>query len=295
VLAGLGGQAAGGGIADVLTGRVNPSGKLAVTWPVRLEDTPAFLHFPGDGDTVRYGEGIFVGYRHHDSAEVAPRFPFGHGLSYTRFEYRALETGATRFTDRDGLEVRVRVANTGPRAGSEIVQLYLRDLASRVRRPAKELAAFAKVDLAPGQETTVTFALDRRAFAFWDTRVRTWATESGEFEILVGPSSRNLPLRSTVTLEAVDPVRPPFDRNTPLRRWLEDEQARPSVLPALGQVAQKLGLAPAGSEGAAGPPSHLLTYIMDLPIGKLVGLSRGAFTRAALDELIARVNAVQQG
>jgi beta-glucosidase len=304
VLAGLGGQAAGGAIADVLTGRVNPSGRLAVTWPRRLEDTPAFLHFPGDGETVRYGEGIFVGYRHHDTADVAPRFAFGHGLSYTRFEYRGIETSAPRFADRDGLEVRVRVANTGARAGSEVVQLYLRDVASRVRRPAKELAAFEKVALGPGEETTVRFALDRRAFAFWDARMNAWATESGEFEVLAGASSRDVRLRATVTLEAVDPVHAPFDRDTPLRRWLEDERARAAALPALGQVAKALGLSAAagaafgpdaagspGGGGGAPPSASMVSYLMDLPIGKLVGLSRGAFTREALDALLAAANA----
>jgi beta-glucosidase len=303
LLAGLGGQAAGGAIADVLTGRSNPSGKLAVTWPMRLEDTPAFLHFPGDGDTVRYGEGIFVGYRYYDTADVAPRFAFGHGLSYTSFEYRALETSASAFTDRDGFEVRVRVANVGLHEGSEVVQLYLRDVASRVRRPAKELAAFAKVTLAPGEETTVRFELDRRAFAFWDATASAWATESGEFELLAGASSQDVRLRATVTLEAVDPVRAPFDRNTPLRRWLEDERARAVVLPVLGQVAKGLGLgagvtggAALGAEADAGgaaaaPPASILSYLMDLPIGKLVGFSRGAFSREALDVLVAKVNA----
>ncbi len=289
LLAGLGGQAGGAAVADVVLGRANPSGKLAVSFPQRLEDTPAFLHFPGEQGAVRYGEGIFVGYRHYDTAGVEPLFAFGHGLSYTRFGYRDLTVSAPQFRDCDGLDVTLRLRNEGTRAGREIVQLYLRDVASRVRRPAKELAAFAKVSLQPSEEQLVRFHLDRRAFAFWDVRAHAWATESGEFELLIGSSSRDIRLRSAVTLEAVDPVRVAFDRHTPIKHWLADEEARAAVEPLLGGLAKAFGVGVPAS-GTQSPPNPAIAMLMELPIGKLVGFSRGAFSGEALDRVIETAN-----
>lgn len=192
------GQEGGRAIARILLGEVNPSGKLPVTFPRRLEDTPAFLDCLG-GLEVRYGEGIFVGYRYYDRREIAPLFPFGHGLSYTTFAYG--ELSAPRQA-RIGETVRlsVRVTNTGPRHGKEVVQVYVRDLESSLPRPPKELKAFAKVALAPGESKTVEFALDERAFAFYDPHRGRWVVEPGEFELLVGSSSRDIRAKATVEL-----------------------------------------------------------------------------------------------
>ncbi|MGQ9780604.1 MAG: fibronectin type III-like domain-contianing protein, partial [Bacillota bacterium] len=193
------GQEGGRAIARILLGEVNPSGKLPVTFPRRLEDTPAFLDSLG-GLEVRYGEGIFVGYRYYDRRGIAPLFPFGHGLSYTTFAYD--EFVAPRQA-RIGEPVRlsVRVTNTGPRAGKEVVQVYVRDVESSLPRPPKELKAFAKVALAPGESKTVEFALDGRAFAFYDPYRGRWTVEPGEFELLVGSSSRDI--RGAATVELV--------------------------------------------------------------------------------------------
>jgi beta-glucosidase len=193
-------QEQGNALADVLFGDVNPSGKLPTTFPVRLQDNPAYTNYPGENGKVHYGEGIFVGYRYYDKKEIAPLFPFGHGLSYTTFKYSNLQLNASSITPNDLLEVNVDITNTGKVAGKEIVQLYVHDLKATFARPEKELKAFTKVELAPGQTRTVTFTLDREALWYFDTRKNTWATEPGDFEILVGSSSRAIHLRDVFTL-----------------------------------------------------------------------------------------------
>ena len=207
----LGGQAGGGAIVDILTGHVNPSGKLAETFPLRLEDDPSQSNFPGGPKTVEYRESIYVGYRYYDSARKEVRFPFGHGLSYTSFEYSNLELSASRISDADGLRVEVTVRNTETVAGKETIQLYVRDITASVFRPEKELKGFAKVSLAPAEAQTVTFELNRRAFAFYDTASRDWQVEGGQFEILIGASSRDIRLTGTVEVAstrdiAIDPA-----------------------------------------------------------------------------------------
>jgi beta-glucosidase len=195
-------QEQGNALADILFGDVNPSGKLPTTFPVRLQDNPAYTNYPGENGKVRYGEGIFVGYRYYDQKEIAPLFPFGHGLSYTTYGYSNLRLSAKSMTPNQLLEVQVDVTNTGNIAGKEIVQVYVRDLKSTVARPEKELKAFSKVDLAPGQTRTLTFTLDREAFWYFDVVNNTWMTEPGDFEILVGSSSRDIHLRDVFTLVA---------------------------------------------------------------------------------------------
>lgn len=190
-----GGQDAGHALADVLFGDVNPSAKLPTTFPKRLEDNPAYINYPGENGRVQYGEGIFVGYRYYDKKEIAPLFPFGHGLSYTTFAYDNLRLNGDAFGDDDQVVVSVDVTNTGTRAGQEVVQLYLRDEEAKVIRPLQELKAFTKVALEPNETKTVTLSLDRQALAFWDTAVHDWVVESGVFDLYVGASSRDIRLR----------------------------------------------------------------------------------------------------
>ena len=199
----FGGQEHGHALADVLFGDVNPSGRTPTTWPVRLEDTPAFLHYPGQGGRVEYDEGLLIGYRWYDTRGIEPLIPFGHGLSYTEFAYEGLALPAS-VADHEGVEVSIRVRNVGQRAGQEVVQLYVRGLRSPFERPDKELRAFAKVGLEPGEEKTVRFELTPRAFAEWDTDARGWKTRPGEREILVGASSRDVRARSTLRLGSAD-------------------------------------------------------------------------------------------
>ena len=195
-------QEEGNALADVLFGVVNPSGKLPTTFPVRLQDNPAYINYPGENGKVRYGEGIFVGYRYYDKKELAPLFPFGHGLSYTTFRHSNMRSSAKSLAPNQTLKVRVDVTNTGKVAGKEIVQLYVRDVQSIVARPEKELKAFAKVDLKPKQKKTITFTLDREAFWYFDVAQNKWKTETGEFELLVGASSRDIREKRSVILES---------------------------------------------------------------------------------------------
>lgn len=194
------GQECGHAIADVLFGDVNPSGKLPQTFPMRLEDTPAYINYPGEHGQVYYGEGIFVGYRYYDEKKITPLFPFGFGLSYTHFTYDSLSQSAQEIGPDDSLQVSVKVTNSGSRAGQEVIQLYIRDKASSVRRPDKELKAFAKVRLAAGESQSVTLTITPDALAYYDTLKHTWVAEPGEFEVLVGSSSRDIHLTGTFAL-----------------------------------------------------------------------------------------------
>ncbi|MCM1121963.1 MAG: glycoside hydrolase family 3 C-terminal domain-containing protein [Eubacterium sp.] len=204
----LGGQAVGGAVCDILFGKVNPSAKLPETFPLRLEDNPSYLSYIGEGDVVEYREGIFVGYRYYDKKKIDVLFPFGYGLSYTTFEYSNLTVDKEQMRDTDTMHVSVDVTNTGSMAGKEVVQLYVADKESTVIRPVKELRDFAKVELKPGETKTVTFTLDQRAFAYYSVKIHDWHVESGEFEIMIGKSSRDIVLTKTVTVEST--VKLPF-------------------------------------------------------------------------------------
>jgi len=196
------GQECGHAIADVLTGRVNPAGRLPQTFPARLEDNPAYLNYPGENGRVVYGEGLFVGYRYYDRKRIAPLFPFGHGLSYTTFAYDNLRLSAGTLTPSETLTVTVDVTNTGTRAGQEVVQLYVRDPRSTLARPEKELKGFAKVALSPGETRAVSLTLDMRALAYYDDARAAWVAEAGEFEALVGASSADIRGRAVFVLGA---------------------------------------------------------------------------------------------
>ncbi len=196
----LGGQAGAGAIADILYGNVNPSGKLAETFPIKLEDNASFNTFPGGPQTVEYRESIYVGYRFFDTVDKAVLFPFGHGLSYTTFEYSALKLNTSAMTDQETLEVRLRVKNTGAVAGKEIVQLYVSPVSPQVFRPKAELKGFAKVDLQAGEEKEVIFELGYRAFAYFNTALKDWHVESDTYQILVGASSRDIRCRADIQI-----------------------------------------------------------------------------------------------
>jgi beta-glucosidase len=195
------GQELGNALADVLFGDVDASGRLPTSFPARLEDAPAFLDYPGENGEVLYGEGIFVGYRYYDTRDVAPLLPFGHGLSYTSFGYGEIRLAASEYGVGDSVELSLPVTNSGDRSGCEVVQLYLRDVAASVRRPAKELVAFQKLSLSPGETRSVHFVLDRRALCFYDPKRGDWVAEGGEFELLAGSSSRDIRARASFRLK----------------------------------------------------------------------------------------------
>ena len=221
----LGGQAVGGAVCDILFGKVNPSAKLPETFPIRLEDNPSYLSYIGEGDMVEYREGIFVGYRYYDKKKMDVLFPFGYGLSYTTFDYTNLTVDKEQMKDTDTLRVTVDVTNTGSVAGKEVVQLYVADRESTVIRPVKELRDFAKVELAPGETKTVTFTLDKRAFAYYSVRVHDWHVETGEFDIMIGKSSREIMLTKTVTVESTEKLPFVYTTDTTLGDVKKDPKA----------------------------------------------------------------------
>jgi beta-glucosidase len=195
-----GGQELGNAIADVLFGEVNPSGRLPQTWPVRLEDNPAYINYPGENGKVHYGEGIFVGYRYYDKKQIQPLFPFGYGLSYTTFRYENLVLEKKDVSPNEEIEISVDVKNTGSRFGKEVVQLYIRDVEATLMRPEKELKAFKKVELDPGETKTVIFKLSPESLAFFDPAQKGWIAEAGEFQVLVGSSAGTIHLANNFHL-----------------------------------------------------------------------------------------------
>ncbi len=197
---GYAGQEQGNALADILFGDVSPSGKLPTTYPRRLEDNPAHINYPGENGKVLYGEGLFIGYRYYDFTQREVLFPFGHGLSYTRFEYSDLQITPAEFRDGEDVEVSFRIANRGEAAGLETAQIYVRDVHCRLTRPPKELKGFVKVELQPGESRKVSLRLNREAFWFYDPARPGWVTEAGLFEILVGASSRDIRLSGTARL-----------------------------------------------------------------------------------------------
>ena len=221
----LTGQAGGGAAADILFGKVNPSGKLAETFPQKLSDNPSYLFFPGEKDVVEYREGIFVGYRYYDSKEIKPLFPFGYGLSYTEFEYGDLKIKKNEITDQETLNLSLKVKNTGDIYGKEIIQLYVSDPESTVIKPEKELKEFAKVELEPGQEKIVEFELAKRAFAYYNTEIDDWYVESGDYEILVGASSRDIRLKETVKVKSTVEIPYEYTINTNVGDIMADPEA----------------------------------------------------------------------
>ncbi|MGL4373605.1 MAG: glycoside hydrolase family 3 C-terminal domain-containing protein, partial [Turicibacter sp.] len=196
----LGGEGVGKATVNVLLGAVNPSGKLAETFPLKLEDNPSYLNFPGTKDVVEYREGVFVGYRYYDTKKLPVLFPFGHGLSYTTFAFENLKLSHESLLDSETLQVSVDVTNTGTRAGKEVVQIYVKDHTGVTMRPEKELKNFVKVNLLPGETKTVTLTLDKRAFAYYNTEINDWYCGTGVYEVMIGQSSQNIILSQTVTV-----------------------------------------------------------------------------------------------
>jgi beta-glucosidase len=269
------GQECGNAIADVLFGDVNPSGKLPQTFPKRLEDNPAFINYPGENGQVYYGEGLFVGYRYYEKKKIEPLFPFGYGLSYTTFEYGNLTLNASEYEYGDDVQVRVDVTNTGQREGQEIVQLYVRDEESSLVRPEKELKAFKKVVLKPGETQTVDFKLDVRALSFYDPRQKGWVAEAGEFAVLVGSSSQDIRAQATFALTTtgltsdVPRMAVELSIKTTLRELLANEGAKAILAKHFGEMLQ----------------SPQLNMAMDFSLEQMAGFAPDILTPEKLQEL----------
>ncbi|MGQ4267456.1 family 78 glycoside hydrolase catalytic domain [Nocardiopsis changdeensis] len=251
------GQAVGGALADVLTGAANPSGRLAESIPLRLEDTPAYLSFPGENEAVRYSEGVFVGYRHYTTVGRAVRYPFGHGLGYTTFAYGSFEAQAT---GPDSATVAVTVRNTGERAGAEVVQIYIAPAPSRVRRPVRELAGFTKVRLEPGEAATVQIVLGRRAFAHWDVTADRWWVEPGTYTVELGRSSADIVDALPVDLKGDDELPAPLALDSTVKDWFGHPVVGPALMEAMMAGATEEQLA------AAEENANMLRMVESMPM-----------------------------
>ena len=291
----LGGQAGGGAIADVITGRINPSGKLSETFPKRLQDTPTFPDFPALNRRASYGEGVFIGYRYYDTKDVEPLFPFGFGLSYTTFVYTGIKATAPSIKDTDDVTIEVSVKNTGNVPGKEVIQLYLHEQNPAVRRPEKELKAFNKIALAPGEEKVVTFKLSKRDFAYYDTGLHDWNVRSGKFCVLVGGSSRDLPLRETIEVQTTTQiVYPKLTRNS----MLKDFQNHPKGNAFYPQLLEASGMEIPSESDALSPEEaaekrklrmFVMAFLDEMLVKKLPAISEGRFTDEKLDEILQQV------
>jgi beta-glucosidase len=283
VLAGfLLGQAGGSALADLLTGAVDPSGRLAETFPLRLQDTSSYLNFPGEQGHVRYGEGVMVGYRHFVTTEAAVRYPFGHGLSYTTVETSDLQL---RATGDDRATVSVTVTNTGSRGGRHVVQVYVATTAGPVRRPARELRAFTKVSLEPGESRTVDLELDRRAFAYWDVREHGWVVSPGEYTVQIGRSASDVVAEAAVT-RAGDDVVPELTPQSSVAEWFAH--------PVVGADLLKGFLAALPDDAGANHDS-LLQMIGSMPMRRFAADFGAAIPAGELDRLIATAQAARDG
>ena len=290
----LGGQAVGQAEVDVLFGKANPCGKLAETIPYKLADNPSYLNFPGDGQTVAYNEGVFVGYRYYDTKEMPVRYPFGYGLSYTTFEYSDLQLSADKIKDTDTLKVTLKVKNTGDRAGKEIVQLYVADKTGAACRPVKELKNFVKVELQPQEEKTVEMELDKRSFAWYNTQIHDWYAASGEYEILAAASSRDIRLKKTVYVESTTELPIHVHMNTTIGELLENPRTKAVIEGMTDSLIQHMG-GSSGDEEEESAASEAISKEMSLkmmensPLRTLrsfMGMSTGE-----IQELIVKLQA----
>jgi beta-glucosidase len=276
---GLLGQAGGGALADVLFGLINPSGRLAETIPLRLQDSPSYLNFPGEAGHVRYGEGVMVGYRYYTSAERAVRYPFGHGLSYTTFATGDLTVSTT---GDDTASVTATVTNTGSRAGKHVVQVYVATTAGKVRRPARELCAFTKVALEPGESRTVTFDLDRRVFAYYDITQSSWVVAPGEYRVQIGADAHHVLDEAAITLTG-DKGLTPLTLESTVGDWLDHPIAGPALLERMNERLRDL--TPEEAELAAQHPDGM-RMAAALTMGKFISFTGDTFPADFLDDLI---------
>lgn len=279
----LGGQAVGGAEYDILFGKVNPSAKLAETFPLRLEDNPSYLFFPGEGDVVNYQEGIFVGYRYYDKKNMEVLFPFGYGLSYTTYEYSNLKLDKKTMRDTETLTMSVDVTNTGSMAGKEIIQVYVADEESSVIRPKKELREFAKVSLQPGETKTVTFTLGKRAFAYYNTEINDWFVESGNFEIMIGASSRDIRLQDTVWVEGTKKLKKIYH----LDSTFGDIKKDPKAKAVLEELMKRLNSVEGGETEEDSAASEAITAEMQEAMQRYMPI-RGilSFNNGTVDDVI---------
>lgn len=289
----LGGQGVGEAAVHLLYGDRNPSGKVAETWPIRLQDNPSYLNFPGVDGVVEYREGIYIGYRYYDKKEMKVQFPFGFGLSYTRFQYSDLQVDKTQLTDEETLPVSCKVKNVGTVAGKEVVQLYVGEKKSNVGRPVRELKGFTKVELQPGEEKTVSFVLDSRAFAYYEPKIHDWFVESGSYVIEVAASSRDIRLQEEVQVNGTRELPYHYTAISTIGSLQKTARGREVLENMMKQVAS------GGQDNAVmtmdadslgeGSEQMMQNMMMEMPLGALVGF--GVISMEQLEGMIGALNA----
>ena len=297
----LGGDQVGRAAVELLYGDVNPSGKLAETWPLKVEDNPSWLNFPGENGVVEYQEGIYIGYRYYDKKAMEVLFPFGYGLSYTAFSYRDLKLDKTRMTDKEQLTVTCKVKNTGNCFGKEIVQLYTHVKDSAVRRPVRELKGFEKIALEPGEEKEVRFVLDAKAFAYYEPKIHDWFVERKDAVVEIGASGRDIRLSAEVRLDSEMELPMRVTRLTTIGELMNCKKGREFVLSFMSRMG--MGQKNDGDESqkeqeeknkqtddamGAGSERMRQQMMFEMPLNALV--SYGIMPDAALEELIAGLN-----
>lgn len=281
----LGGQAGGSAIAELLFGKANFSGKLAETIPMRLEDTPGFINFPGVQDEVIYGESIFVGYRYYDYKKIPVRYPFGFGLSYTNFVYESIETQPQMDLGEKGIQVRCRIKNTGPMDGKETVQLYTGKKDSSILRPLRELRHFKKVFISSGESVEVSFDLCIEDFEYYNKTTKQWEHEAGSHQVYIGSSSQEIPIIYEVKIE--EATWKPLTQYS----YLDDFEKSPR-----GRILIKVLLT--GIEAAMGQnineeDAFFMAMLKGSPLRKLIEFSKGIFTEESIEKIIALANGVE--
>jgi len=288
----LGGQAVGLATVRVLYGDANPSGHLAETFPLRLQDTPCYLYYGGEGNTAEYREGVFVGYRYYDKREMDVLFPFGHGLSYTTFEYSNLRLSANHMKDDEALTVTVTAKNTGRRVGKTVAQLYVRAGAGEIIRPVRELRGFEKVELKPGEEKEITFTLDRRAFAYWSMALHDWYVETGDYTVEIGQSSRSIDVSAPVRVESTVQVPVRYDENSIFMDIMKDPQAAQALKPltdALSAVFRPN--ADEDSPAAEAISNEMTTAMLNyLPLRGMLSFAGDQLPAGVLEQILERLN-----
>ena len=283
------GQAGSAAIAKVISGEVNPSGKLAETFPMRLEDTPSYLNFPGDGYKVEYKEGVFVGYRHYDSKDIKPQFCFGHGLSYTDFTYGQVKVDKCDVKDTDEITVSIDVTNTGEVFGKEVVQLYVSDMQKAVTRPLKELKGFVKLALNPGETKTAEFKLNKRSFAYYDVEQKDFIVQSGDFVISIGSSSRDIRSTATVKVESTAKLKKHFHRNSTFGEMYYYLPTREIAEEMMDYFERESGI---DFNLGDNVDDFAFRVICDFPLKTLVTFTKGKYTEAELEALLERLNEI---
>jgi len=290
----LGGEAVGKAVAEVLAGIKNPCGRLAETFPLRLEDTPCYLTYGKGFDNAVYQEGVFVGYRYYTSRKMETAFPFGYGLSYTTFAYSDLQLDKKEMSDKEHVEVSVKVKNTGKCAGKTVVQLYVGAPETEVVRPVRELRGFEKIFLEAGEEKTVTFILGERAFAYWNTLIHDWYAEEGTYKVMIGENADHMCVGEEITVHPTKELPKTYSLNTCLGELMRDPKAQTVMAPFMQGMAQNdaaMDMAEANENDQSGVVNQeMMAAMMEgMPLRQLLSFVPG-IKREMLEQMVNALN-----